>query len=430
MQDHPLRIERLKRNLSIQNVVDATGLGWKTIWRAEQGHELRPESRRLLCEFFEMSAEQLGLLHQCKSRNESPDVEATLEAINQLENEGVDMNRSRRAFLQLIGAMSVGAAGASYLAANETPPTSSALPVKASNTAIDNFAIITQNFRGLQRAGFAIEPGLRDQIALIQNALENTLHERHRRELWRLLSQAQLLARHSITNKTELGRARTYNEAAIASAQYAGDALLFGAALGHLGHLYLIWINDTEGARQLLEQAQGYIKGHPVSGWISMVTASVAAKEGKKEECETAINRALETVYSLPQTPEQADLYYTDFNVVGTNAFAGNCLLKIGSPRQALERLQAIDLEMLSKNRHASAYHDIACCYVAMGELEAAQTYVFQSIDCALATNRTYIIPRFIKLARLIQEQDLHEKHATSILEYAQHALSKGGTVA
>jgi tetratricopeptide (TPR) repeat protein len=61
-QDHPLRKARLSRNLSIQDVADATGLGWNTIQRAEQGYGLRLSSRRYLCKFFEMSAADLGLL--------------------------------------------------------------------------------------------------------------------------------------------------------------------------------------------------------------------------------------------------------------------------------------------------------------------------------------------------------------------------------
>jgi transcriptional regulator with XRE-family HTH domain len=77
MQDHPLRIVRQKRNLSLQEVADATTLGWKTIWRAERGYELRPESRRLLCEFFEMSAEELGLLRLSESQDENPSIEET-----------------------------------------------------------------------------------------------------------------------------------------------------------------------------------------------------------------------------------------------------------------------------------------------------------------------------------------------------------------
>src|SRR5215472_10881117 len=60
-QDHPLRLVRLSQNLSIEDVARATGLGWNTILRAEQGYELRPSSRRHLCDFFRMTAAELSL---------------------------------------------------------------------------------------------------------------------------------------------------------------------------------------------------------------------------------------------------------------------------------------------------------------------------------------------------------------------------------
>jgi hypothetical protein len=37
--------------------------------------------------------------------------------------------------------------------------------------------------------------------------------------------------------------------------------------------------------------------------------------------------------------------------------------------------------------------------------------FAFQLIEKALATNRLYIIPRFIKLAQKIQAKDRHESH-------------------
>jgi transcriptional regulator with XRE-family HTH domain len=61
-QDHPLRVARVSRNLSIQEVANATGLGRNTVLRAEQGHAIHPSSRRLLCEFFQMGPADLGLL--------------------------------------------------------------------------------------------------------------------------------------------------------------------------------------------------------------------------------------------------------------------------------------------------------------------------------------------------------------------------------
>jgi transcriptional regulator with XRE-family HTH domain len=62
--DHPLRVMRESLNLSIDGLAEATGVSARTILRAEQSHVLQPGSRRLLCQFFKKSAEELGLLPQ------------------------------------------------------------------------------------------------------------------------------------------------------------------------------------------------------------------------------------------------------------------------------------------------------------------------------------------------------------------------------
>jgi hypothetical protein len=200
--------------------------------------------------------------------------------------------------------------------------------------------------------------------------------------------------------------------------------LLLGAAIGHLGHLYLTWQQDSLSARKLLDQAQEYTREHPISGWFSMVIAAIAAQEQKHDECLTAVARATEIVHAKPTTAEFTDLFYTDFNISGTNAFAANCLLKVGEPAKALERLLSIDLETLAENRHASTFYDIARAYAATNELEAMQTYAFRSIDKAQATNRLYLLPRFVTLAQQIQARDPHEPHAATIAEYVHVALN------
>src|SRR6516225_8797157 len=91
-----------------------------------------------------------------------------------------------------------------------------------STSTIENLSAIVERYRSLQLAGMAIEDGVRSHADLIQNGLENSINDKYRCDLWRLLAQSQLLARHSITKKQELGRARTWNELAIASAQYSG----------------------------------------------------------------------------------------------------------------------------------------------------------------------------------------------------------------
>ena len=192
----------------------------------------------------------------------------------------------------------------------------------------------------------------------------------------------------------------------------------------------MIWQDDPVSARQLLDLAQEYTRKHPVGGWFALVTAAIAAEEKNQEECEASITKATELAHSLPETGESSDLYYTDFNVVGVDAFAGNCLLKVGMPSLALERLTSIHLDALAGNRHASAYYDMASAYAQLGELEAMQTYAFRSIDKALSTDRLYIIPRCITLARGIQARGPGESHAAAILEYAHivlHGNPKGG---
>ena len=57
-----LRLLREHINLSMQEVADATGLSFRTILREEQGSSLNPESRRLLCQFYGKTPEELGLI--------------------------------------------------------------------------------------------------------------------------------------------------------------------------------------------------------------------------------------------------------------------------------------------------------------------------------------------------------------------------------
>lgn len=435
-----LRQQRVQRGWSQARVAERLQeLGGSTdsklVGKWERG-VIRPSPfyQERLCLIYGVTAEQLGLISDFQLDHVEEDRSKPLQSLaddmltimDSLENEGVNMDHSRRSFLQLLGHTSVFLSMPAYTSLASSHKS----PANISSDIVGSINAITQNYRTLQRAGLATEDGLRNHITLIQGTLENTHHEGQRRELWRNLAQAQLLARHSVTKKTEFMKARTWNEAAIASAQYSGDRLLLGASLGHLGHLYLRESDDLITAQQLIEQAQTYVKGYPVGGWMSMVAASVAAKEGKKQQCESSINNALEIVYSLPEDPHYTDLYYTDFNITGTNAFVGNSFLQIGEPAKALERLLAIDLEAHSKNRHASTFYDIARAHIAMGELEAAETYATRSIDVALTTDHAYIIPRFIHLAQKIQQHDPNETHAASISEYAHYALVTGGIVA
>jgi len=239
---------------------------------------------------------------------------------------------SRRSVLQTFGVVGAGIIAAPHVLVKHHPPDVSAASVA-------NLATITQQYRAMQRRGDTfIRHGLNVHLTTLQDALERAINETIRRELWRVLAQTQLLARlnwHS-TKKLELAQVKALNEAAIISAQNSGDRVLVGAALGHLAHLYLSEAQDTQSASQLLDRAREHVQHHhALNGWFDIVTAAIAAKEGNRQECEAAIADAMHAAYSMPQTPESADPYFTDFSLTSVEAFAGNCWLSVEEPEQA-----------------------------------------------------------------------------------------------
>jgi len=359
-----------------------------------------PYYREKLCKIYDATADELGFVEGPKT--------------------------SRRSILQALG-VSVGA-GLITTPQVKLPsfPLTSNRTKEASDQVIQDLAAKTQAYRNLQRNGVNVEREVRGHIIIIQDTLENTINDRKRRELWTILAQSQILIRLSITKEREMARARTWNESAIASAQYADDALLVAAAVGHLAHLHLMWQHDTAAASQLLDQARDFGRDHPaLVGWFSIVSAAIAAKEGKIQQSEDFIMQARNIAQAVAHTPGYADAFFTDFNTAGVTAFASNCLLKSGEPTKALRLLSTMNLEELADNRQASTLYDMSCAYAALSELEPARAYALRSIDKAVATDRLYIIPRFIALTGSIQKKDRHEPHTAAIAEYAHAALQQ-----
>jgi transcriptional regulator with XRE-family HTH domain len=413
-QNDALRYQRLLRGWSLQRVANeirtqaiaengrVPGVNGDMVGEWERGvKKPSPFYQEKLCFIYGATADELGFVEGTKT--------------------------SRRSLLQALG---VGVASTGLIATPQVkissfPHTSDRIS-EASDQVIQELAAKTQTYRQLQRNGVNVEKGVRGHILTVQDTLENTINDRKRRALWTILAQSQILVRLSITKEREMARAQTWNETAIASGQYADDALLVAAAIGHLAHLHLMWQHDIVAASHLLDQAHDYAHDHPaLAGWFSIVHAAIAAKEGKIQQSEDFITKATEIAQAVAHTPGYADAFFTDFGVAGVTAFAGNCLLKGGAPVKALGRLTSMNLEELADNRHASALYDVSASYAALGELEPAQAYALRSIDKALATGRLYIIPRFIALAGSIQKKDRHEPHAAAIAEYAHNALQQ-----
>lgn len=334
-----------------------------------------------------------------------------------------DMDPSRRGFLQTLGLL-----GTEFLAAPRLPGYGLFIgnhSPKLSQASVAHLATITQQFRAMQRLGDVfITDGVNTHIHTVQEALEHALDDSLRSALWRVLAQTQIVAGFDPTKKMGRGRAKTCLEAAIASAQNSGDALLTGAALGHLAHFALREEKNIIKASQLLGRAQEMCKGpHPLNGWFALIMASIAAKTGYQQQCEAYLTDAMAIAHDLPHLPDYSDIYFTDFSLISVQVFTVNCWLTLGNASKAYTHLAMINLEDLADNRRASAFSDASKACMMMGEFEIAQRLAFQAIDKALATHQQYVIPRCMALAQTIQKKEPENHYASAITDYARHAL-------
>jgi transcriptional regulator with XRE-family HTH domain/tetratricopeptide (TPR) repeat protein len=291
---------------------------------------------------------------------------------------------------------------------------------------LHNLTVITQQFREMHRRGDTFFwPGLHAHITTIQDLLTSTTEDTIRRELWRLFAQTQLLVRLGYqpnpAKRQELAQGKTYNELAIAYAQLSGDTALKGGTIGHLAQFYLRQEPDLAKATQYLSEARPFARGNnALTGWLSLLHASIDAKTGQARQCEKDLAYAIEIAHALPQSPEYSDVCYTDFSLVSAQAFCINCWLTIGNPRKAQACFTEMNLADLSENRQAGTLYDVSELYAALGDFSLTQTYALQAIDKAIKTHQLYVISRCRKLATTILEKERHEPHATAILEYAQ----------
>ena len=329
------------------------------------------------------------------------------------------MDPSRREFLQRLGALTTEIVlsspfpGHSAFAEHHVPDLSQATVV--------NLATITQQYRQMQRQGNVfLMSSIHAHIQMLQEALGQTTQEHVRHDLWRILAQTQLVGGFQPTKKWQRGQTKTFLESAVASAHNSGDALLFGATLGHLAQYSFREEQNIGKAMLLLSQAQTYVPtSHPLFGWLTLLLASLAAKTGNEQQCEAALHDALTIAHNLPATPSFDDLYCTDFSLISAQVFTIHSWLTLGDARKAHAQLALTNVEALADNRRASAYCDASKTYALMGAGEVAQQFAFQAIDKAMTTQQWYVIPRCLTVAQTLQQQKPESPYAAAITEYA-----------
>lgn len=309
----------------------------------------------------------------------------------------------------------------------DTLPVADNDTLAVSQASVAHLAAITRHFRAIQRRGDAfIIQGLTSHLQTIHAALEQTIQDTIRHELWKVLAQTQIVASLNPLKKGERARVKTLLEAAVASAQQSEDALFIGMSLGHLAHFTLCEEQNMLKAELLLHQAHASVPvSHPLNGWFALLKASIAAKEGHPQQCEAYLTDAMDHVSRLPQMSDATDLYCTDFSRTSVHVFAVHCWLVLGNAPKAAEHLADIHLEDVANNRQASAYCDASKAYAMMGEFELAQQCALRAIDKASSTQQMSVIPQCLTVAQTIQQKAPGTPYASVITEYAQRTCNQ-----
>lgn len=384
----PLRTLRQQRNLTQLELATAIGVSEQTIMRAEQGIAISAHSRRLLCGYFQMSAQQLGLLPSvpdsqppsisCPSPITEHPAEGILLATSEVaapESGEPDMDQQRRHFLQ----QALGIAG--MVAIPTTVQTSNpdaverllwalAKPSSIDAVTLSNLEAITEHQWKLLYSGVpwpTLLSGVLGHLRIITQFLSSSPHTSIEQRLWSLASQQAQMAGEIFVDLDNDIQAQACFNGAIQSAQMANDPALTAVALARVN----IVSTDKERLQSTLYQFKSAYRlaaqhATPITRcWIAAREAEALANLGESDACLKALGRA-EAIGDQPGD----DPYWTQFGLPSLAGYKGVCYVRL---RQS-DSAQNILLDALTSlpSRQATTLTDLAGSYAQQGKVEEA----------------------------------------------------------
>jgi transcriptional regulator with XRE-family HTH domain len=377
---HPLRTLRQQRNLTQLELATALGVSEQTIMRAEQGIAISAHSRRLLCDYFQMNAQQLGLLPPASglppiTQHPTEDILIATSELAAQESGGQDMDQQRRHFLQ----QALGIAG--MIAIPTTSQTSNpdaverllwtlAKPSCIDTATLSNLEAITEHQWKLLYSGVpwpTLLEGVLGHLRIIAQFLGGSPHTPVEQRLWSLASQQAQMAGEIFVDLDNDIQAQGCFKGAIQSAQMANDPVLTAVALARVN----IASTDRERLQTTLSQfksAYHLATQHatPVTRcWIAAREAEVLANLGETDACLEALERA-EAIGDQPGD----DPYWTQFGLPSLAGYKGVCYVRLRQSASA----QSVLLDALTSlpSRQATTLTDLAGSYAQQGEVEEA----------------------------------------------------------
>ena len=365
--NHPLRVARKLRNLSILEVAEATFLSERTIRRAENGHEIRPASRRILCDFYESNSQKLGIVSFTEETQQilqtlpqpvlatvgGQESEFALPQQKLLANLGDyamanHQDPSRRALLQqLLGLVSLATFPPLPQSLFSSEPKERLERALQEPAAIDDITI--SHYEQLTALGWHLSD--EDGLGLIEQILPTYLPHvavlaqrasKYQKRLASIAAQSCLLGYVITLHREDFHRALSYCQQARFYGQLAKDVNLEVVALLRMGNVYL-YLRSPWKSLDAYQEALPYIESMSplVRARLHAVMAEVQGKLGGETDVQNAIGSAYD---SFPTSTEgDPAARYIHFSQSGLYLHEGLAYLNLHQGKVAAKALEQVD---------------------------------------------------------------------------------------
>jgi transcriptional regulator with XRE-family HTH domain len=361
---HPLRVLRMRQHrLSLNELAKKTGVSRRTILRAEQGASVRPDTARLLCEYFGKSADELGVLVY------QPGQPTLGEGTSQ-----DDMRR--REWLGLaLGSPFVGVP-------SEHRPDGRASDAGAAQLLAD----VTRNYRVLE----ATTPS-RDLIAPVQAHLGLARRQASRWEEegsgtgtnYAMVSEIAGLAAWLHADLGDIGAAREHYQLAIGFAERAEHPLLVPYMVASLGH-FAAESGDARQALVLVQRARTRLPGHApdsAAAWLSSIEAVACATARDRRGTTTALLASERLLTAEGTDAPSAWPWVSPFTFAKASMYRASCAALLGDAVGVTRAFREAQPALQAPKRRALVLVDVARAHARRGDLDEACLCAMEALD-------------------------------------------------
>lgn len=365
---HPLRVLRQRQHrLSLNGLAGKTGVSRRTILRAEQGAAVRPDTARLLCEYFGKSADELGLLVY------QPGQPAMGEGTSQ-----DDMRR--REWLGLaLGSPLIRVPG-------DGGP--DGRPAGAGGGAAQLLADVTRNYRILEASTSS-----RELIAPVRAHLDLARRQASRWEEegsgtgthYAMVSEIAGLAAWLHADLGDAGAAREHYRLAVGYAERAEHPLLVPYMVASLGH-FAAECGDARQALVLVQRARTLLPRHVPGGaaaWLAAIEA-VAHATARDRRSATVALLASERFLAADAGATGAPLawpWVSPFTFAKASMYRASCAARLGDAVEVTRAFREAQPALQAPKRRALALVDVAQAHARRGELGEACRHAVEALD-------------------------------------------------